>query len=54
MCDIVVLYLLKKRNIYKECKYQNVNPVTDDGYEVSGIPRVAQLVLCEASSAASL
>ncbi|XP_071790157.1 P2X purinoceptor 4-like [Asterias amurensis] len=37
MCDIVVLYLLKKRNIYKECKYQNVNPVTDDGYEVPAL-----------------
>ncbi len=49
MCDIVVLYLLKKRNIYKECKYQNVNPVTDDGYEVSRILRVAP-VLWELSS----
>ncbi len=39
MCDIVVLYLLKRRQYYKDCKYQSVVPTTteQEGYEVQQI-----------------
>ncbi|XP_072043608.1 P2X purinoceptor 4-like isoform X2 [Amphiura filiformis] len=39
MCDIVVLYLLKRRQYYKDCKYQSVVPTTteQEGYEIPAI-----------------
>ncbi|XP_071848445.1 P2X purinoceptor 4-like isoform X2 [Apostichopus japonicus] len=37
MCDVVVLYFLKKRRYYKECKYQNVSVDNSEVYDVSDV-----------------
>lgn len=43
MCDVVVLYFLKKRRYYKECKYQNVSVDNSEVYDVSDVTGAMKL-----------
>lgn len=43
MCDVVVLYFLKKRRYYKECKYQNVSVDNSEIYDVSDVTNAVKM-----------